>query len=183
MNTNETQENTNFPQKETLLINNNENEHVETVRPLEDESGSGFQVWPLRYAGFWMRFWAYSLDLMVVGSLDRILIKPLFRWLDLPIFEFNMFAPISVASAITFYFYFILMTKFSGQTLGKMVFGLKVINLKGEKLSWGTVLFREWIGRFISSTIIIGYVVVAFLPRKQGLHDVFADTSVVHVDR
>ncbi|URM33819.1 RDD family protein [Cytobacillus firmus] len=135
---------------------------------------------PLRFAGFWMRFWAYLLDLVVVGSVDRILINPIFRALDIPLHESSLFAPISIATAITFYAYFVLMTKFFGQTLGKMVFSLKVVDLKGEKLTWGTILFREWIGRFISVSIFIGYVIVAFLPKKQGLHDLFADTSVVH---
>lgn len=135
---------------------------------------------PIHFAGFWMRFWAYLLDLIVIGSIDRILINPVFRVLDIPLTEFNIFAPISIATAITFYAYFVLMTRFFNQTLGKMVFGLKVIDLKGQKLSWGTVLFREWIGRFISATILIGYVVVAFLPKKQGLHDIFTDTTVIH---
>lgn len=134
----------------------------------------------MRYAGFWMRFWAYLMDLIVVGSIDRIIINPLFRFLDISLYEFNMFAPISIATAITFYLYFVLMTKFFGQTLGKMTFGLRVVNLSGERLSWGTVLFREWIGRFISSAVVVGYIIVAFLPKKQGLHDIFVDTSVIH---
>jgi uncharacterized RDD family membrane protein YckC len=134
----------------------------------------------LRYAGFWMRFWAYLLDLIVVGSIDRILVKPIFRLLDIPILESNLFAPISVATAITFYAYFVLMTRYFQQTLGKMVFGLRVVGLVEERLSWKTILFREWIGRFISSTIVIGYIITAFLPKKQGLHDLFSDTSVVH---
>lgn len=137
----------------------------------------------IRYAGFWMRFWAYLLDLIVVGSIERLIINPLFRAINIPIMEFNMFAPISIASAIVFYLYFVLMTKYFNQTLGKMVFGIKVIDLKNDKLSWGTILFREWIGRFISATVVIGYIIVAFLPKKQGLHDLFTDTSVIHVDR
>lgn len=137
----------------------------------------------IRYAGFWMRFWAYLLDLIVVGSIERLIINPLFRAIDIPIMEFNMFAPISIASAIVFYLYFVLMTKYFNQTLGKMVFGIKVIDLKNDKLSWGTILFREWIGRFISATVVIGYIIVAFLPKKQGLHDLFTDTSVIHVER
>lgn len=135
---------------------------------------------PVRFAGFWMRFWAYLLDLVVVGSIDRILINPLFRALDIPLNESSIFAPVTIATAITFYAYFVLMTKFFGQTLGKMVFGLKVVKLEGKNLTWGTVIFREWIGRFISATIFIGYVIVAFLPKKQGLHDLFADTSVIY---
>ena len=134
------------------------------------------------YAGFWMRFWAYLLDLIVIGSIVRLLINPLFRLLDISLAEYNMFAPISIASAVIFYLYFVLMTKFFQQTLGKMVFGLKVIDLKHEKLSWGTIIFREWIGRFISVTVLIGYLIVAFLPKKQGLHDIFTDTTVIHSD-
>jgi uncharacterized RDD family membrane protein YckC len=137
----------------------------------------------IRFAGFWMRFWAYLLDLIVIGSIERLIINPLFRILEIPLVEFNMFAPISIASAIIFYLYFVLMTKYFHQTLGKMVFGLRVVDFKSEKLSWGTILFREWIGRFISATIVIGYIVVAFLPKKQGLHDLFTDTSVIHVER
>ncbi|GIN60131.1 putative membrane protein YteJ [Robertmurraya siralis] len=134
----------------------------------------------VRYAGFWMRFWAYLIDLLVIGSINRILIYPVFRSLDLSLHDSSMFAPISIFTAITFYAYFVLMTKFLGQTLGKMIFGLKVVDLNGKKLSWGAILFREWIGRFISTTVWISYAVVAFLPKKQGLHDLFADTSVVH---
>lgn len=137
----------------------------------------------IRYAGFWMRFWAYLLDLVVVGSMVRLMIKPLFRMLDIPLAESNMFAPVSIASAVIFYLYFVLMTKYFNQTLAKMVFGLKVVDLKSGQLTWGTILFREWIGRFISATVIVGYIIVAFLPKKQGLHDLFTDTTVVHVER
>jgi uncharacterized RDD family membrane protein YckC len=137
----------------------------------------------IRYAGFWMRFWAYLLDLIIVGSIERLIVNPLFRVLEIPLVEFNMFAPITIASAVIFYLYFVLMTKYFNQTLGKMVFGIKVIDLKNDKLTWGTILFREWIGRFISATVVIGYIIVAFLPKKQGLHDLFTDTSVIHVER
>lgn len=134
----------------------------------------------MKYAGFWMRFWAYLLDLIVIGSLNRLIINPVFRALDLDLNPISMLAPASIVTAILFYGYFVLMTKYFGQTLGKMVFGLKVVNLKGNNLSWGTVLFREWIGRFISTTIWITYAIIAFLPKKQGLHDLFSDTTVVH---
>jgi uncharacterized RDD family membrane protein YckC len=134
----------------------------------------------VNYAGFWMRFWAYLLDLLVIGSLNGIVVYPIFRALDLSLNKANMFAPVSIVTAIIFYVYFVLMTRFFGQTLGKMVFGLRVISLQGQKLSWGAIIFREWIGRFISGTIIILYVVVGFLPKKQGIHDLFADTTVIH---
>lgn len=130
-------------------------------------------------AGFWLRVWAYLIDLIVIGSITRLIVKPVFKVLDVSLVEGSMFAPISILSAIVFYGYFVLMTKFFSQTIGKMVLGIKVIDLKGSRPTWGTVIFRELIGRFISSTIFILYIVVAFTTKKQGIHDLFADTTVV----
>jgi len=132
------------------------------------------------FAGFWMRFWAYLLDLIVIGSIYRLLIDPFYTLLDIQKSSF-IFSSNQILSAVVFFSYFILMTKYLGQTLGKMVFGLEVISLKKEKLTWGDVLFRELIGRYISKTIWIGYLIVAFTRKKQGLHDLFCDTSVIHV--
>lgn len=137
----------------------------------------------LRYAGFWMRFWAYLLDIIIIGSINRLLVEPIFMIFDWSLYETSMFAPIAIVNAVVFYVYFVLMTKLFGQTLGKMVLGLRVIDLKGKKLTWSTVLIREWVGRFISTTIWITYAIVSFTPKKQGLHDLFADTTVIHESR
>ncbi|MEH7388176.1 RDD family protein [Bacillus sp. JJ1521] len=136
-----------------------------------------------RYAGFWMRFWAYLLDLVVIGSIIRILIYPAFRALDIPLSESHLFSGASIATAVVFYLYFVLMTKFFKQTLGKMVFGIKVVSLNGQSLTWMTVLFRELIGRYISKLFFIGYIIVAFLPKKQGIHDLLTDTTVIHASK
>lgn len=149
----------------------------ETDHPSSSTIETAFKV---KYAGFWMRFWAFVLDLIVIGSINRLIVYPTFRVLGISLSDSSIFSPVSIATAITFYGYFVLMTKYFGQTLGKMVFGLKVVPLKGQTLSWSTILFREWIGRFISVTIWISYIIIAFLPKKQGLHDIFADTTVIH---
>ncbi len=137
----------------------------------------------LPYAGFWMRFWAYLIDLIVIGSLDRMIIKPILNVFNVSDYDMAIFSPFTVGSALVFFLYFVLMTKYFGQTLGKMVFGLKVISLKESPLTWSTVIFREFIGRFISKTLWFTYIIIGFLPKKQGLHDIFADTSVVMEER
>lgn len=154
--------------------------YSELERLRNELKNQSMQSIPIRYAGFWMRFWAYLLDLIVIGSIERILIYPVFRILDINLSSPGMFAPISIAAAVAFYAYFVLMTKYFGQTLGKMVFGLKVVTLDGKPLTWNIAIFREWIGRFISVTVLISYIIVAFLPKKQGLHDLFTDTTVIH---
>jgi uncharacterized RDD family membrane protein YckC len=136
---------------------------------------------PRKYAGFWMRFWAYLIDILVIGSLYRILIYPAFRWLDLPLTGGSMFSLKAVLTAIIFYSYFLLMTRFFSQTLGKMIFAIQVVPKElEEKLSWTTLLFREVVGRFISKVLFIGYIITAFTSEKKALHDIFADTRVIH---
>ncbi|PWA11138.1 hypothetical protein DCC39_09875 [Pueribacillus theae] len=132
------------------------------------------------YAGFWIRFWAYLLDLLVIGSLNRIVVNPIIQIFDIEPGE-PAFLPIeTILTGVVFFLYFALMTKYFNQTIGKMVLGIKVIS-KDEKLAWDTILFREVVGRFISKALFgLVYVWVAFPPDKQGVHDYFADTWVVH---
>lgn len=137
---------------------------------------------PLQFAGFWMRFWAYLADLVIIGSLNRILIHPIFTLIGGER-TFTLLTAEMIATMIVYYLYFVLMTKYFSQTLGKMIFGLKVTSLQEDKMTWGTLIFREFIGRFISKTTVIGFLIVGFLPQKQGLHDIFADTSVVLLKR
>jgi uncharacterized RDD family membrane protein YckC len=135
------------------------------------------------YAGFWIRFWAYLLDLVVIMSIQRLLITPLFRGMGI-VQDSGWLSPVNAAMALIFYLYFIIMTKRFGQTIGKMVFGLKVISLTDERLTWSTVIFRELIGRYISKTaLFLGYVVVAFTKKKRGLHDYFSETSVIYENK
>lgn len=131
-------------------------------------------------AGFWVRFWAYLIDLAVIWGITSILLKPVFAFLGHEISHSTWYAPYAILSAILFYAYFVLMTKFFGQTAGKMILGIRVVSLKQDRLPWGTLLFREWIGRFLSVTIWPLYLIVGFTPLKQGVHDFIADTTVVH---
>src|SRR5690606_17066439 len=125
------------------------NEEVNRAANENNFRPPGVQIPNLRYAGFWMRFWAYIIDLIVIGSINRLLVEPVFMMLGLELTDTSIFAPIVIVHAIVFYTYFVLMTKFFGQTLGKMILGLRVIDLDGKRLTWSTVLFREWIGRYI----------------------------------
>ncbi len=160
----------------TDIHENSLNEQDTHIQAAEDFSPEGKG---LTRAGFWMRFWAYIIDFLIVGSISRLFIKPVFRLLDIPIDSSGILSPYTVVDSIVFFGYFFIMTFIFAQTLGKMVMGLHVTSLTQDKLDWKTVLFREWIGRYISAFFLLGYIVVAFNPRKQGFHDMFSDTVVV----
>ncbi|HJH10576.1 MAG TPA: RDD family protein [Metalysinibacillus jejuensis] len=131
-------------------------------------------------AGFWIRFFAFIFDNLVITALIGLLVNPVFYLLGLSFDSSAWYAPITVLSAIVYYGYFVGMTFVFQQTLGKMVFGLRVIKLDETKPTLLDILFREWIGRFISNFILLLYVFVAILPKHQGLHDYFAETYVIH---
>lgn len=150
-----------------------------TTRP-DSRQFEKVQFYERKPAGFWVRFWAYLIDLLVISGATSVLFKPVFALLGVEISTDSWFAPFAILSSALFYAYFVLMTKFFSQTVGKMIFGVKVVSLKKDQLDWGTLLFREWIGRLISVTILPLYFIVGFTPLKQGIHDFFADTTVVH---
>jgi uncharacterized RDD family membrane protein YckC len=63
-------------------------------------------------------------------------------------------------------------------TLGKMIFGMKVTDLSGNRISFGRATGRHF-AKWISGMILgIGYIMVGFTERKQGLHDLLAGTLV-----
>lgn len=136
-----------------------------------------------RYAGFWMRFWAYVIDIVVISSLNGILLSP-FKFVNDGIaISVGIWTVTGIASSIVYFAYFLLMTKFFGQTIGKMILGIRVIREDEEPLRWSDLFFREVIGRFIYRVfnfLMILYIMVGFTDQKQGLHDMFANTRVVY---
>jgi uncharacterized RDD family membrane protein YckC len=63
-------------------------------------------------------------------------------------------------------------------TLGKMIFGMRVTDIYGNRISFARATGRHF-AKWLSGMILgIGYFMVAFTERKQGLHDVLAGTLV-----
>jgi uncharacterized RDD family membrane protein YckC len=67
-----------------------------------------------------------------------------------------------------------------GATLGKRVFGLKVVKEDGSVPGFGTALLRQTIGYWLSGAIFyLGFIWIAFDDKKQGWHDKIARTYVI----
>ncbi|WP_245592906.1 RDD family protein [Carnobacterium funditum] len=131
------------------------------------------------YGGFWFRLFAYLIDLLVIESLNRLIVSSYFIITKTPM-RTEFFSLFSISQLGLFLLYFILITKLTnGQTIGKMIFGLRVVSFKEEKLSWLTVIIREGFGRFILKTVSILYLSILFTKRNQHVVDLLTDTSVV----
>lgn len=63
-------------------------------------------------------------------------------------------------------------------TLGKMIFGMKVTDLAGNRISFGRATGRHFAKILSGLVLCIGYIMVGITERKQGLHDILAGTLV-----
>lgn len=147
----------------------------------------------VQYAGFWRRVLASIIDGLIVGAawsaiyyalvaagvvnmpeVNETDIGPYIRW---------MVRYTLISNAVVFALqtvYFSLMESSSRQaTLGKMALGIVVTDIDGKRISFGRAVGRN-LGKIISSIILlIGYFMIAFTKKKQGLHDIMANCLVV----
>ncbi|MEZ4598300.1 MAG: RDD family protein [Syntrophotaleaceae bacterium] len=136
------------------------------------------------YAGFWLRVVASLIDGIILSAIQMVC--GIFLGLTstlvgtaggevephvLVLLLFNLMIG---------WAYFTVFTGASGQTPGKMALRIKVVRTDGTDLGYGKAFLREVPGKFVSKIILgIGYLMVAFTERKQGLHDMIAETYVI----
>ena len=147
-----------------------------------------------KYAGFWRRLGAYTVDgiiifftfivLSIIASLaffsgaisgnskDFIadLADPA-RFSSVKIFIWIFFISLYIA-------YFTYFHGTTGRTLGKMFFGLQVVSADGTPISFGIAFLRA-VGYLVSGIFYLGFIWAAFDKRKQGWHDKIAGTVVI----
>jgi uncharacterized RDD family membrane protein YckC len=124
------------------------------------------------YAGFWRRVAAALIDGIILG----IVLTPL----NAAISDGGVDPSTSLLSTVAYWLYYALMESSSRQaTLGKMALQIKVTDLQGARISFGTATVR-YFSKILSGLILgIGFLMVAFTEKKQGLHDMIANTLVV----
>ena len=137
------------------------------------------------YAGFWIRFAAAFIDAIILGVVQMIITYMFFSSI--------MMNPDVVTSqsagSILLYYVVILVVNWlysaalessSRQgTAGKIALDMKVTDLSGNRISFAQATGR-YFSKFISIIILfIGFIMVAFDSKKQGLHDKIAGTYVI----
>lgn len=137
-----------------------------------------------RAAGFWIRLLAFAIDLGIIACLNAIIWDAILPVGVKQVFIYELIQTNTLFLGLTGIAYFILMTHYFQQTLGKMITGIQVIQRSGQPLSWTTVIFRELVGRSLSQLmgLNLGYLFCWFNSDKRCLHDFLSDTWVVHVN-
>jgi uncharacterized RDD family membrane protein YckC len=126
------------------------------------------------YAGFRKRVGAWIIDTIIVAIVLNIL-GALLSGSGVGV------VPTEVVGFMIGLLYFAGMESSSKQaTLGKMTLGIVVTDREGNRIT-----FMRATGRYLAKitstlTLLMGYIMVAFTHRKQGLHDIIAQTLVVN---
>ncbi len=147
----------------------------------------------VRYGGFWVRFVALIIDVVIV----RVVLFPFKAMFGLGslaaggfgmhgyrhplawpflIFGGGALALLTICAA---WLYEALMESSSYQaTLGKMMFGMKVTDLYGNRIDFMRATGRHFAKILSGLMLCIGFIMAGFTERKQGLHDMLAGTLV-----
>lgn len=139
----------------------------------------------ISYAGFWKRFVAAFID-AIITMIGGVAIGFVF---GISMAAGGTHDPAVllgmgyILGLILGWIYFAGMESSHTQgTLGKMALGIKVTDLKGSRIDFGKATGR-YFGKIISALILlIGFIMVAFTQKKQGLHDIMAGCLVVNSD-
>lgn len=149
------------------------------------------------YGGFWRRCLAFLIDQIILYGIYLVffligVLSNAFGYLT----HGDLFPPGASpylgswfmtlywgAVVIVTALYFTFFVTFTGQTPGKMVLGLKVMPAEDGVMTFG-MAFLRWVGYIVSSFFFyLGFVWIAFDPRKRGWHDKIAGTVVVRENR
>lgn len=144
----------------------------------------------LSYVGFWVRFLAFLLDSLVV--MGFLYIVALFIPVSVDTSSLNLadqealiailpvILPRMGLDALLAALVFLVLWNFIRSSLGKLIFRAYIVNTDGQKASFGQLLVR-YIGYFVSLVFLgLGFVWIAFDPKKQGWHDKLAGTVVIY---
>jgi uncharacterized RDD family membrane protein YckC len=143
---------------------------------IEHESAAGLEP-----ADFGMRLGAWLFDLLlflIAVMASTFLLSSLSK--KSIVGSNAMLAAFYTVAVVLFAFNFILLAGRAGQTIGKRLVGIRIVQEDGTPASYVSVLLRHFVGYTLSALVgFLGFLWVIWDSKHQGWHDKIARTIVV----
>lgn len=160
-----------------------------TQQTIIPPSGIEEPLFPFAYASVMGRLIAMMIDWLFVFVLLLILFIPLFllslvgSLIVAPVLAlFNLTLIPSFFALYVFVHWIYCATMESsdrGATYGKRIFGMRVCDERGQKLSFARASLRYFAKVLSALPFLLGFVMAIVTRRKQALHDLIAETLVI----
>ncbi len=145
---------------------------VAADRPYREPAESGSKTLEedgMRYAGFWARVGAVIIDSVIWGAFS---VAVAFLPIDEELYGVMGFF-------IAWMYYALLESSAWQGTIGKLAMGIAVTDMDGNRISFFRATFRYFFHLLSALTMMIGYLMAAFTPKKQALHDIVCRCMVL----
>lgn len=136
------------------------------------------------YGGFWKRVIAYLIDAFIIAfpvtMIFGTVIPEVLKTENVEVTSITVSMP-QVIMLVASWVYFAGLESSAWQaTVGKKMLGMQVTDTSGERINFIKATIR-YLAKFLSSFfLMIGFIMVAFTAKKQGLHDFIAGTVVLN---
>ncbi len=138
--------------------------------------------WPKQvFGGFWIRFGAFLIDSLLVNALTKILLNLTVHYYVTPADANGQWWYTLLKLILILTYFTATMLYFNGQTVGKYLLNLKVVNFKTGQSDLKTILVRELAGRTILHFLPIIAVTLVLTRHRQHLMDILCDTVVINL--
>lgn len=133
-------------------------------------------------APFGKRLIAFFLDFIFAGSFYKVCDQiqgELAHYTSTSFWDYVILA--CICWLLYFYCYFVFPIQKFHATFGKIILGLKLVSYPdGKKLGFAQIFFREHVGKFISTLLLMfGFILPLFRADGRSLHDLLFGTIVV----
>jgi uncharacterized RDD family membrane protein YckC len=142
----------------------------------------------VRWGGFFRRSWAFLVDIVVVGffSLALVFLSALGYRVGLAAHrssvswesEQGLIGVLLGAWLLLVCGYFVVLHGLDGRTVGKWLFGLRVVGAERGRVTFGQALIRCLVAA-LTAPLLLGHLWILWHREKRGWHDLLAGTWVI----
>ena len=128
------------------------------------------------------RFFAWIVDFIIISSISTLVFFLSFQYLNQNFEDFITNDGMYVPSSIMFFSYWIILEYKTGQTLGKKMFNLKIVNIDGKKPNLVSIILSSFGKSFILPIDMI-FGLIFTNEKRQRIFNKLGNTIIIKLKK